>query len=134
MQFRLPTEAEWEYSARGGNRSKGYKYAGSNNLDEVGWYGDNSDEHTHPVGRKKPNELGLYDMSGNVWEWCQDWYGDYTDEAQTNPTGPQSGGHRVLRGGSSWFNARYWRVSIRFYDGPGSRDDFDYGLRLVLSL
>ena len=135
MQFRLPTEAEWEYSARGGNRSKGYKYAGSNNLDEVGWYGDNSDEHTHPVGRKKPNELGLYDMSGNVVEWCQDWYGDYTEESQTNPVGPQSGkwGYRVLRGGSSWGNARYCRVSNRFGSVPGSRGGIG-GLRLVLSL
>ena len=134
MQFRLPTEAEWEYSARGGNRSKGYKYAGSNNLDEVGWYGDNSDEHTHPVGRKKPNELGLYDMSGNVVEWCQDWYGDYTEESQTNPTGPQSGGDRVLRGGGDWRAARFCRVSYRdCSDFPGYWN-FNFGLRLVLSL
>ena len=129
MRFRLPTEAEWEYAARGGDRSKGYKYAGSDNLDEVGWYSG----YTHPVGRKKPNELGLYDMSGNVWEWCQDWYGDYTDEAQTNPAGPQSGGYRVLRGGSHWDNARYCRVSCRLGRDPG--DGFvSVGLRLVLSL
>ena len=133
MQFRLPTEAEWEYSARGGNRSKGYKYAGSDDLDEVGWYGDNSDEHTHPVGRKKPNELGLYDMSGNVWEWCQDWYGDYMEESQTNPTGPQSVGTRVLRGGSGWDIASGCRVSYRYYDDPGYWY-VKYGLRLVLSL
>ena len=135
MQFRLPTEAEWEYSARGGNRSKGYKYAGSNNLDDVGWYGDNSDEHTHPVGRKKPNELGLYDMSGNVVEWCQDWYGDYTEESQTNPTGPQSGkgGSRVLRGGGYWSDARGCRVSNRYRSVPGCRGAGS-GLRLVLSL
>ena len=133
MQFRLPTEAEWEYAARGGDRSKGYKYAGSGNLDEVGWYGGNSGKHTHPVGEKKPNELGLYDMSGNVWEWCQDWYGDYTDEAQTNPTGPQSGGVRVLRGGSSWLNARFCRVSYRCSGDPGNRYG-SIGLRLVLSL
>ena len=134
MKFRLPTEAEWEYAARGGSRSKGYKYAGSDNLDEVGWYEDNSDEHTHPVGRKKPNELGLYDMSGNVWEWCQDWYGGYTDEAQTNPAGPQSGkwGYRVLRGGSYWGDARYCRVSCRNIRDPGGR--YGLGLRLVLSL
>ena len=133
MQFRLPTEAEWEYAARGGDRSKGYKYAGSGNLDEVGWYGGNSGKHTHPVGEKKPNELGLYDMSGNVWEWCQDWYGDYMDEAQTNPTGPQSEGNRVLRGGSHWDDARSCRVSCRYYGDPG----YGYvinGLRLVLSL
>ena len=133
MEFRLPTEAEWEYAARGGNRSKGYKYAGSNNLDDVGWYGDNSDEHTHPVGRKKPNELGLYDMSGNVFEWCQDWYGDYSSEAQTNPTGLQSGRFRVLRGGGIWGHARRCRVSYRSYGGPGI-GIVSLGLRLVLSL
>ena len=133
MKFRLPTEAEWEYAARGGNRSKGYKYAGSDNLDEVGWYGVNSDYHTYPVGLKKPNELGLYDMSGNVYEWCQDWAGDYSSEAQTNPTGRQSGVLRVLRGGSRWNNARYCRVSYRFSSGPGN-GDVNYGLRLVLSL
>ena len=133
MQFRLPTEAEWEYAARGGDRSKGYKYAGSGNLDEVGWYGGNSGKHTHPVGEKKPNELGLYDMSGNVFEWCQDWYGDYSSEAQTNPTGLQSGGDRVLRGGSYWGSARGCRVSNRSHFGPGGWNDYD-GLRLVLSL
>ena len=135
MKFRLPTEAEWEYAARGGNRSKGHKYSGSDNLDEVGWYCDNSDYHMHSVGRKKPNELGLYDMSGNVWEWCQDWYGDYSSEAQTNPAGPQSGkwGRRVLRGGSCWRDAERCRVSDRSNSGPGLRFDL-YGLRLVLSL
>ena len=133
LKFRLPREAEWEYAARGGNRSKGYKYAGSDNLDEAGWYGGNSGNHTHPVGRKKPNELGLYDMSGNVWEWCQDWYGAYSSEAQTNPTGPQSGGYRVLRGGCFWYNARGCRVSSRNSDDPGSGYDY-YGLRLALSL
>ena len=133
MKFRMPTEAEWEYAARGGNRSKGYKYAGSDDLDEVGWYGDNSEEYTHPVGRKKPNELGLYDMSGNVFEWCQDWAGDYSSEAQTNPTGPQSGGYRVLRGGSFWNFAGYCRVSYRASHDPGD-GRVNFGLRLVLSL
>ena len=135
LEFRMPTEAEWEYAARGGNRSKGYKYAGSDNLDEVGWYGGNSDYHTYPVGQKKPNELGLYDMSGNVWEWCQDWFGAYSSEAQTNPAGPQSGkwGRRVLRGGSGWSLARSCRVSFRFNFDPGSRY-VSGGLRLVLSL
>ena len=133
MQFRLPTEAEWEYAARGGNRGKGYKYAGGDNLDEVGWFIDNSGNLTHPVGRKKPNELGLYDMSGNVWEWCQDWYGAYSSEAQADPAGPQSGCYRVLRGGGRWNIARRCRVSGRNYDDPGNGDG-DYGLRLVLSL
>ena len=133
MRFRLPTEAEWEYAARGGDRSKGYKYAGSGNLDEVGWYGGNSGKHTHPVGEKKPNELGLYDMSGNVWEWCQDWYGDYSSEAQKNPTGPQSGYIRVLRGGSCWDRTRSCRVSSRGDFVPGYGFDGS-GLRLVLSL
>ena len=133
MQFRLPTEAEWEYSARGGNRSKGYKYAGSDNLDEVGWYRYNSDNHTHPVGQKKPNELGLYDMSGNILEWCQDWYGAYSSEAQADPAGPQSGCYRVLREGSYWSFAGRCRVSFRFYYVPGRRNGF-IGLRLVLSL
>ena len=133
LKFRLPREAEWEYAARGGNRSKGYKYAGSDNLDEVGWYDENSGFHTHPVGEKKANELGLYDMSGNVFEWCQDWYGDYSSEAQTNPTGLQSGRIRVLRGGSFWGIARLCRVSYRYGVDPGIRFD-GLGLRLVLSL
>ena len=133
MKFRLPTEAEWEYAARGGNRGKGYKYAGGDNLDEVGWYNENSGCHTHPVGEKKPNELGLYDMSGNVFEWCWDWYGKYSSEAQTNPAGPQSGCYRVLRGGCGWSDARFCRVSVRDGSAPGHRVDFS-GLRLVLSL
>ena len=87
--FRMPTEAEWEFAARGGNLSQGYKYAGSDNVDEVAWYSGNSSNTTHPVGTKMANELGLYDMSGNVMEWCQDFYGDFTSEPQTDPTGPQ---------------------------------------------
>ena len=129
--FRLPTEAEWEYAARGGNKSRGYKYAGSNTIDNVAWYGDNSGSQTHNVATKSPNELGLYDMSGNVWEWCQDWYGDYSSGSQTNPTGPASGDDRVDRGGC-WRNfAGYCRVSNRFIDAPADRL-IDVGLRLAL--
>lgn len=129
-KFRLPTEAEWEYAARGGKSGKGYKYAGSNTIDEVAWYGD----QTHDVATKKPNELGLYDMSGNVFEWCQDWHGGsnyYSSSPQTNPTGPSSGSSRVLRGGSWGDDARLCRVSIRNGMDPGVRC-YDYGLRLAL--
>ena len=133
LKFRLPTEAEWEYAARGGNRSKGYKYAGSDDLDEVGWYDDNSRRHMFPVGLRKPNELGLHDMSGNVWEWCQDWYDDYTADSQTNPAGPQSGGFRVLRGGSFNLVAGSCRVSCRDFGFSDSWND-DIGFRLALSL
>ena len=129
--FRLPTEAEWEYAARGGNRSRGYKYSGSNSIGEVAWYGDNSDSKTHTVGTKSPNELGIYDMSGNVYEWCHDWYGSYGSSSQTNPQGPSSGSRRVLRGGSWFSNAGSCRVSFRDYYAPGGRHD-DFGFRLVL--
>ena len=129
-RFRLPTEAEWEYAARGGNRSRGYKYAGSNNLSAVAWYYDNSGNQTHEVGGKQPNELGLYDMSGNVWEWCQDWYGSYSSSSQTNPTGSYSGSNRVMRGGS-WDNyARYCRVSTRRHFTPDFRIN-RFGFRLA---
>ena len=130
--FRLPTEAEWEFAARGGNNSRGYKYAGSNNIGDVAWYEDNSGSKTHVVGTKSPNELGIYDMSGNVWEWCQDWYGDYSSASQTNPTGTNSGSLRVLRGGSWRDDARYCRSSFRLNFMPDNRDG-GYGLRLVLS-
>lgn len=103
--FTLPTEAEWEYAARGGNKSKGYQYAGSNEIGSVAWHSDNSGYKTHPVGLKQANELGLYDMSGNVWEWCSDWYGEnyYANSPANNPKGPDAGSLRVLRGGS-WLN------------------------------
>ena len=131
QQFRLPTEAQWEYAARGGSKSRGYKYSGSNDLGSVAWYTDNSGKDTHPVKTKLPNELGIYDMSGNVWEWCQDWYGSYSSGSQTNPTGPSSGSCRVCRGGS-WFNgARLCRSSRRGYDTPSGRD-VNLGLRLSL--
>ena len=127
--FRLPTEAEWEYAARGGNKSKGYKYSGSNTVDDVAWYGNNSSNTTHPVGQKAPNELGIYDMSGNVWEWCQDWYGSYSSDSQTNPTGPNSGSGRVLRGSSLLGDVVSCRISYRIFIDPDSR--YIYGFRLV---
>ena len=129
--FRLPTEAEWEYAARGGKKSKGYKYSGSNNIDEVAWNYDNSKKQTHSVGIKKPNELGIYDMSGNVYEWCNDWYGGYTSTPADNPIGPSSGGDRVYRGGTWNSDAGGCRVSYRFRDDPVIWD-FNLGFRLVL--
>ena len=129
-QFRLPTEAEWEYAARGGNKSNRTKYAGGSDIDNVAWYSDNSNG-THPVGQKRPNELGLYDMSGNVYEWCQDWFGDYSSTSQTNPQDPATGTKRVLRGGC-WFNdARICRLSCRDGSGPDYGGS-DCGLRLAL--
>lgn len=129
--FRLPTEAEWEYAARGGQKSRGYKYAGSNTLSDVAWYTDNSDSKTHPVKQKQANELGLYDMSGNVWEWCQDWLGSYSSNAQTNPTGPSSGSDRVARGGGWYNSASICRVACRYGSSPGFRDN-SLGFRVVL--
>ncbi len=130
-KFRLPTEAEWEFAARGGTKAHGNKYSGSNNIDFVAWYYDNSGQTTHPVATKAPNELGIYDMSGNVWEWCQDWKGDYSSLSQTNPTGPMTGSDRVYRGGSAWLIAWFCRVSNRFYDTPDYRF-YDLGFRLAL--
>lgn len=131
-QFRLPTEAEWEYAARGGNKSKGYKYSGSNDVNEVAWYWMNCGSITHPVGTKKANELGLYDMSGNVREWCNDFMGNYTEEAQTNPTGPTTGVVRVVRGGT-WGNSdpASCRVSYRDSDYPIYANS-SRGLRLAM--
>ena len=129
--YRLPIEAEWEYAARGGSKSSGYKYSGSNNIGDVAWYNDNSSNETHLVASKAPNELGIYDMSGNVWEWCQDWYGNYTSSTQTNPQGASSGSDRVLRGGSWSYGAKICRVSFRNGNGPDIRFN-DSGFRLVL--
>ena len=130
-KFRLPTEAQWEFAARGGKKSNGFEYAGSDNIDEVAWYDDNSDDKTHPVKGKKANELGLYDMSGNVWEWCQDWYDSYSSGSQTDPTGPSGGSYRVLRGGSWYYGARDCRVASR---SNGSPDGRNYGRGIRLSL
>ena len=131
QNFRLPTEAEWEFACRGGNNSRGYKYSGSNYIDNVAWYDGNSGEKTHPVATKSPNELGIYDMSGNVWEWCADWYGDYSSGAQTNPTGPYGRSFRVYRGGCWSDYVRDCRSSIRGRDLPTSRGN-GLGLRLAL--
>jgi formylglycine-generating enzyme required for sulfatase activity len=128
--YRLPTEAEWEYAARGGKQSKGYLYAGGDTLNDVAWHRDNSDSKTHSVGGKTPNELGLYDMSGNVWEWCGDWYGDYPSGSQTNPTGPSTGSYRVNRGGNWHLVSRYCRSACRDYYGPDYRN-YHFGFRLV---
>ena len=130
--FRLPTEAEWEFAARGGNYSRHYKYRGSNHIDDVAWYIDNSNKRPHPVGTKQANELGLYDMSGNVGEWCSDWDGSYSSYSQTNPTGPNSGSSRVNRGGFWRYNARYCRTPERSSNAPDYCVNF-IGLRLVLS-
>lgn len=131
MTFSLPTEVQWEYAARGGNKSKGYKYAGSNSVKDVAWYTDNSGGMTHPVKGKRANELGLYDMSGNVWEWCQDWLGSYSSTPQTNPIGPATGSYRALRGGSWNSRARVCRVAFRFFNTPDHRDRLT-GFRLSL--
>jgi formylglycine-generating enzyme required for sulfatase activity len=131
--YRLPTESEWEYAARGGAKSKGYKYSGSNMIEDVAWNDSNSGSQTQEVGLKRPNELGIYDMSGNVWEWCYDWYADYGSSYQTNPVGPSSGSYRVLRGGSWYINAWGCRVSFRYLSAPDSRYLIN-GFRLALSL
>lgn len=132
--FRMPTEAEWEYAARGGQKSKGYKFSGSNNLDEVANFADNSHGNTQPVGSKKSNEIGLYDMSGNVWEWCSDWFSEYTNEDLVNPIGPITGTERCLRGGSWYSISRYCRVTNRHYNDPDVRYDYYRGMRLAYSL
>ena len=131
-QFRLPTEAEWEYAARGGKKSQGYKYSGSNTIDDVAWNIETTNDNgTHDVKTKQANELGLYDMSGNVYEWCQDWYGDYSSSSQSDPTGPSSGSDRVYRGGGWYDYAGGCRVSSRSFNSPGFAN-FSLGLRLAL--
>ena len=139
QQFRLPTEAEWEFAARGGNMSMGYKYSGSDNLASVAWYSYNDSWDvrgtgyygTHPVATRNPNELMLYDMSGNVHEWCQDWYGAYDAGEQVNPVGPAGGTTRVYRGGSWYFDEWFCRVSFRNSVSP-SYTSYGIGLRLAM--
>jgi len=134
--YRLPMEAEWEYAARGGRGSPGnHEYSGSDDADEVAWYDSNSGGSTQPVRKKAPNALGLYDMSGNVWEWCWDRYADkYPSAAETDPAGASSGYLRVLRGGSSWvISAEYVRCSFRRRSGPSDMGN-DIGFRLVRPL
>jgi formylglycine-generating enzyme required for sulfatase activity len=138
--YRLPTEAEWEYAARGGQyHAESYKYAGSDRLKDVGWFEENSGYETNTVGLKNPNQLGLYDISGNVREWCEDWYGgtEYyqnckSKEPVENPTGPKSGGSRVLRGGGWFSDAQDCRAAHRYSYWPGYRSS-RFGFRLVLA-
>ena len=132
-KFFLPTEAEWEYAARGGKKSRSYQYSGSSNISDVAWYNGNSGSKTHPVGTKQANELGIYDMSGNVWEWCWDWYGSYSSSSQTNPTGADSGSSSVRRGGGWYDDARGCRLSHRHHFTPDDRY-YNLGLRLALSV
>ncbi len=131
--YRLPTEAEWEYAARGGKKSHGYKFSGSNSFDDVAWFIDNSGDETHDVGTKQPNELGIYDMNGNVWEWCWDWFASdyYSSSPQDNPRGPDSGFHRVVRGGSC-HNYAYRLISLS-HRGDLNPDHTDYifGFRIL---
>ena len=129
--YTLPTEAQWEYAARGGQNSKNYKYAGSNNIEEVAWYDENTNEKgIKSVGKLKPNELGIYDMSGNAWEWCLDFYGKYTSSAQKDPQGPGKGSYKVIRGGSWYYVEDMSRITSR--DGPQPNfTNYNYGFRVV---
>ncbi|MCX6248270.1 MAG: SUMF1/EgtB/PvdO family nonheme iron enzyme [Bacteroidetes bacterium] len=125
LNYRLPTEAEWEYAAKGGNKSRGFRYAGSNSFLSVAWKDGNSNAMTHPVGKKKPNELNIYDMTGNVFEWCSDWYSPtgYADLKKENPSGPATGKYRVIRGGS-WFSDN---TGLRVTDRRSANPLFRYG-------
>jgi formylglycine-generating enzyme required for sulfatase activity len=133
-EYRLPTEAEWEYAARGGPASKGHTYAGSNSADEVAWYNENSDKATHPVGQKEPNELGLYDMSGNVWEWCLDGYDEsyYGRSPNVDPANTQAAADRVRRGGS-WYGGAGGVRSARRGGGRPDYADSSRGFRACLA-
>jgi formylglycine-generating enzyme required for sulfatase activity len=132
-KYRLPTEAEWEYAARGGKQSKGYTYSGSNDIDAVAWYDKNAGGKSHPIKGKTANELGLYDMSGNVLEWCSDWYGSYSSAFQTNPTGATSGSLRVYRDGSWYSGPEFCVVAYRGYGSPDLRGP-NLGFRLAMAV
>ncbi len=131
-QYRLPTEAEWEYAARGGEKTLNHRYAGARNINDVAWYSGNSGNNTNEVGQLKPNELGIYDMSGNVWEWCSDWFALYPNNPESNPVGPQVGDGKVVRGGS-WFGyIGACRITFRGFDDPANSRSY-IGFRVVLS-
>ena len=130
--YRLPTEAEWEYAAKGGSKSRGFLYSGKNNVNFVAWYSGNSGNKTNPVGQKEPNELGIYDMSGNVWEWVNDWFDYYTETPKDNPTGPDNGDGRIVKGGSWFGHAGGNRVSCRGSDEPVNKRSY-IGFRIVVS-
>lgn len=131
--YRLPTEAEWEFAARGGTRSRGYKYSGSDDVDNVAWYNSNLDNKTHEVGTKSGNELGIYDMSGNVWEWCYDWYGSsYNNGTQADPAGPVTGSYRVARGGCWGSDVRSCRSASRSAGSPVAAGDAT-GFRIAIA-
>ena len=132
-RFRMPTEAEWENAARGGNKSHGFRFAGSNNINDVAWYDANSGSCIHPVMQKMPNELGLYDMTGNVFEWCFDKYGSYGEDPETDPIGSPTGSQRVYRGGAFSYYQRGCRISCRFCAEPTGKDYSKIGLRLAMS-
>ena len=131
LTFRLPTEAQWEYAARGGKQSHSMRYSGSDNPNEVAWHQDNAGNVLHKPGILHPNELGLYDMSGNIWEWCSDWYAEYSVSAQTDPIGPTIGSRRVVRGGSFSYEASYSRVTQRNNLSPDYHS-FVTGFRLAM--
>ena len=131
MEFKLPTESQWEYAARGGNQSKGYEYSGSNLSGEIGWNAANSGGETHPVGLMLPNELGIHDLSGNVMEWCSDYYGHYPSEPQTNPAGAVSGATRVVRGGCWHNDPMFGKVDYRS-QVPQTSQSSNLGFRIVL--
>jgi len=133
--YRLPTEAEWEFAAKGGNKSGGFQYAGSDSIDEVAWHKENSRFKTHPVKEKKPNELGLFDMSGNVYEWCWDWFGEsyFADSPDEDPKGPETGERKILRGGCWYSEAKHSVIGARVHADPNGQGA-NVGFRLCRNL